>query len=92
MELGRVGVEVEVDLVQPAALVVGVGHLLAIGQGKRLGVEADGDAIAGDLSQSGNVSLKGGEEGLLVGGRGSPATWCGSMQLGSNGSRMSVRI
>jgi len=57
-----------------AALVVGVGHLLAIGQGKRLGVEADGDAIAGDLSQRGDVSLKGGEEGLLVGGEGFPCT------------------
>ena len=67
-ELRQVGVEAEVDFAELAILVVGVEHLLAAGQGKSVGVEADGDAVAGDLSQRGDVSLEGGEEGLLLWG------------------------
>jgi len=47
-------------------------HLLAAGQDERVGIEADGDAVAGDLSQRGDVALEGRKEGLLVGGEGFP--------------------
>ena len=51
-----------------AVLVVGVEHLLAAGQGESVGVEADSNAAAGDVSQRGDVAPEGGEEGLLVWG------------------------
>ena len=69
MKLGQVGVEAEVDSAGLIALVVGVEHLLAVGQDERIGIEADGDAVAGELPQRGDVSLEGGQEGLLVGGK-----------------------
>jgi hypothetical protein len=50
---------------QLVTLVVGVEHLLAAGQGERVGVEVGGDAVTGDLSQRGDVSLEGRAEGLL---------------------------
>jgi hypothetical protein len=89
--LGQVGVEAEVDSAELAALVVGIEHLLAAGQGESVGVEADGDAVAEDLSQRGDVALKGMEEGLLVGARRSSATCSGSIQLASDGNRMIVK-
>ena len=49
-----------------AVLVVGVEHLLAAGQGEGVGVQADDDAVAGDLSQRGDVALESGEEGLFI--------------------------
>ena len=78
MKLGQVGVETEVDFTQLAALVVGIEHLLATGQGESVGVEADGDAVVGDLSQRSDVSLGGGEEGLFVRGE---AVFCDLLWL-----------
>ena len=42
--------------------------VLSIRSDERVGVEADGDAVAGDLSQRGDVFLEGRKGGLLVGG------------------------
>jgi hypothetical protein len=66
--LGQIGVEAEVDFAQLIAFVVSVEHLLVAGQGESVSTETDGDAVARDLSQRGDVALGGGEERLLVGG------------------------
>ncbi len=65
-ELGQVGIEAEVDSAQLIALIIGIEHLLAAGQDESVCVEADGDAVARDVSQSSDVALEGGEEGLFV--------------------------
>jgi hypothetical protein len=75
---GQAGVEAEIDFAQLAALVIGVKHLLAASQDERVGVQADGDAVTGDLSQRGDVSLESGEEGLFVGGE---AVFCDLLRL-----------
>jgi len=74
MKLGQVGIEAEADFAQLAALVVGEEHLLAAGQGESVGVQADGDAVAGDVSQRSDDSLEGGKEGSFVWGE---AIFCG---------------
>ncbi len=49
-ELGQVGIEAEVDSAQLIALIIGIEHLLAAGQDESVYVEADGDAVARDVS------------------------------------------